>query len=492
MKKTIFKPLFYTALLLVVAFATVTTVKAASGYVDPNNKWAWGTNIGWINFSPTHGGVDVYDDHLEGYIWSENVGWIRLGTYTGGGSHTYANNTATNYGVNQDASGNLSGYAWGTNIGWINFAPTYGGVSIDPSTGEFDGYAWAENVGWISFNGGSGANTYVVQVTDTLQVTSNGLTANGKLLTDNGTLSGGFNQLSIIFNKALNNPAGNTDSDDATNPANYLLFQRGDDNVFDTVDCATVPGVHADDVQIPVDSVVYSSGSGNGPYVVTVNVNGGTKIPVGEYRLLVCGTTSVVDLNGVPLAGDGVNSGTDLQRTFNVVEVPSELPATGFAVGRITNLPAQPASVIYADTDMLLEIPLLNVSASIIGVPQNTKAWDITWLGNRVGYLEGTAYPTWEGNTILTGHATDATGNPGIFANIKALKYGDKISIQAYGQDYIYEVRENTRTYADDMRVINEHKSNDWLSLITCEDYDETSGQYHYRRVVRAVLVEVK
>ena len=108
--------------------------------------------------------MTVYSDNLEGYAWGENTGWIRLGTYTGGGSHTYANTTKDNYGVNRDGSGNLSGYAWSTNVGWINFSPTHGGVTIDPATGSFDGYAWGENVGWIHFKG-TGAVAYNV-VTD--------------------------------------------------------------------------------------------------------------------------------------------------------------------------------------------------------------------------------------------------------------------------------------------------------------------------------------
>jgi hypothetical protein len=128
------------------------------------NKWAWGTNVGWVNFNPTHGGVTVYSDHLEGYAWGENVGWIRLGTYTGGGSHTYANDAAGTYGVNNDGVGNLSGYAWGTNIGWINFHPTHDQVWVDPVTGDFDGYAWAENVGWIHFKNTTG-NAYKVNTT---------------------------------------------------------------------------------------------------------------------------------------------------------------------------------------------------------------------------------------------------------------------------------------------------------------------------------------
>jgi hypothetical protein len=122
----------------------------AAANIDSTNKWAWGTNVGWINFAPTDGGVTVYSDHLEGYAWAENIGWIRLGSDGGGGTPYYANTTAANYGVNNN-SGTLSGYAWGTNVGWIKFDPTDGGVTIDTSTGSFDGYAWGENIGWIHF-----------------------------------------------------------------------------------------------------------------------------------------------------------------------------------------------------------------------------------------------------------------------------------------------------------------------------------------------------
>ena len=120
-----------------------------AGNIDGTDKYAWSTNAGWINFAPSNGGVTVYGDHLEGYAYGENIGWIRLGTHEGGSPHSYANNAATTYGVNNDGVGNLSGYAWGANVGWINFAPANGGVTVDPVTGDFDGYAYGENIGWI-------------------------------------------------------------------------------------------------------------------------------------------------------------------------------------------------------------------------------------------------------------------------------------------------------------------------------------------------------
>jgi hypothetical protein len=158
-KKTIGTVLLYSALFLALGVGAV----YAAGNIDATHKWAWGSNVGWINFNPTHGGgVTVYEDHLEGYAWGENIGWIRLGTHTGGGTYTYANTAPDNYGVNYDSNGNLSGYAWGSNVGWINFSPTHGQqATIDPATGEFDGYVWGENVGWIHLRG-TGAIAYEV------------------------------------------------------------------------------------------------------------------------------------------------------------------------------------------------------------------------------------------------------------------------------------------------------------------------------------------
>ena len=141
------------ALILVVIACSIGGISLAQD-IHPKHKYAWSENTGWLNFSPAQSNVKVYPSHLEGYVWSENIGWIRLGTHTGGGTHTYENKTASNYGVNR--SGNqLSGYAWGENIGWINFGPSdyHTGVRINSTTGSFSGYAWGENIGWIKFSG---------------------------------------------------------------------------------------------------------------------------------------------------------------------------------------------------------------------------------------------------------------------------------------------------------------------------------------------------
>lgn len=130
--------------------------------ISTTNQYAWSENAGWLNFNATNGNVQVYADHLEGFVWAENLGWIRLGSHTGGGAHTYTNNSNTTYGVNHNGAGTLSGYAWSENAGWINFQTSQSQVTID-ATGVFDGYAWSENIGYIHFRNASPAYQVAVQ-----------------------------------------------------------------------------------------------------------------------------------------------------------------------------------------------------------------------------------------------------------------------------------------------------------------------------------------
>ena len=94
-----------------------TTNGTVSGY-------AWGENVGWVDF----GRITVTDTTLGDSVYGENIGWIDLSTIT------------------NDNEGTLSGYAWGENIGWVDFS----NVTIG-ADGVFTGGAYGENIGWITF-----------------------------------------------------------------------------------------------------------------------------------------------------------------------------------------------------------------------------------------------------------------------------------------------------------------------------------------------------
>jgi Bacterial TSP3 repeat len=137
-------------------FSTQFSALYAATTIDPFNKYAYGANFGWLDWSGGSGqaaaGVVIGEYVCSGYIYSANVGWINLG----GGSPTnqiyYQNLSASDFGVNQDGLGNLTGYAYGANIGWITFEQTYGQPRINLITGSLSGSVWSANCGWISLS----------------------------------------------------------------------------------------------------------------------------------------------------------------------------------------------------------------------------------------------------------------------------------------------------------------------------------------------------
>ncbi len=178
--------------------------------------------------------------------------------------------------------------------------------------------------------------------------------------------------------------------------------------------------------------------------------------------------------------------------TVTFTRVIKLLPQTGFHPGIVSVLPKQPVALHYSQQEMQLKIPRLGIDLPVVGVPKSADGWDVTWLGNNAGWLNGTAYPTWRGNSVLTGHVWDALNNPGPFAKLKNLKYGDQVLINAFGQNYVYEVRENRLVLPDQISDVIKHEEKTWLTLLTCENFDETIDNYSNRRFVRAVFVRVE
>ena len=124
-----------------------------------------------------------------------------------------------------------------------------------------------------------------VTLVNTLLDTGDGQLADGELA------SVAITELYVRFSEQVQD-SGITAPGDATNPANVLLFDDNGDG-FDTPDC--IGGVASGDHQIPIDALTFLSGS---QLEVTASLNGGTPLPSADYRLLVCGSTSVRDWAG--------------------------------------------------------------------------------------------------------------------------------------------------------------------------------------------------
>jgi LPXTG-site transpeptidase (sortase) family protein len=172
-------------------------------------------------------------------------------------------------------------------------------------------------------------------------------------------------------------------------------------------------------------------------------------------------------------------------------DLPRVLPSTGFAPERVTLLPKQTEDEAYANLGNLwLEIPSLGVKTSIVGVPKGEGEWNVDWLWEQAGWLQGTAFPTWQGNSVLTAHVYLPNGEPGPFVDLSKLRFGDQVILHAFGSRHVYELRTNHILLPTSMSPFK-HEQHAWLTLLTCRGYDESSDTYKYRIEARAVLMEV-
>ena len=405
-------------------------------YVTGYSSGSWGTPVRSFTV-----GNDAFAAKMEA---GGNLVW---NTFLGGNGQDYG------YGIDVDGSGNV--YVTGPgNATW--------GTPVRAYTADMD--------------------TFIAKLGFPPLVISTSLMA---------VMSPGPSSFTVTFSKDISNPVGSTSTDDATNPNNYLLINQGANGIVDTASCAG--GIATDDTGVTVTSVTYNSTT------LTSRVTLAGILPAGKYRLFVCGTTSIVDLENNALAGNGTTSGTDYVFDFAVnaattVNTVSTLPDTGFAPNVVNSLPSQSTYNTYSFLgDIWLEIPTQNARINIVGVPQSDQGWDVTWLGNNIGWLNGTAFPSWDGNSVLTGHVYNSNGLPGPLINIKNLKYKDNIIVHLYGAKYIFEVQSTRLARPASTGFALEHLGDQsYLTLITCQGYNPLSNSYLFRRIVRAVLVDVQ
>lgn len=173
--------------------------------IDSANHYAYGANVGWMDCrGDVNTGAVIGEFVCSGYIYSANVGWINIGNGSPANGISYQNNSASDFGVNNDSAGNLRGYAYGANIGWIAFESN-GAPKVNLLTGQLSGFVWSANCGWISLS-----NAVASVQTDSLSpgpLESNGLPTAWEL---------------IHFGMTGVDPNADPDHDGASNLQEYL------------------------------------------------------------------------------------------------------------------------------------------------------------------------------------------------------------------------------------------------------------------------------
>jgi len=233
--------------------------------------------------------------------------------------------TLPNDAVFQSASG--SGWSCGEAGGVVTctFPGVASGASADPisvvimpptTSGLMTNWAYVSSTTYdpITGNNSDPAATEVDgEPPQVVVVASAADTGDGRISAGEATRAA-ITQLTTLFSEEVADPAGDTDPDDVTNPANYLVVSSGGDGVFDTVNCAT--GIGPSDSPVIINQVLYDNPSRTAFVYIA---DGGASLPAERYRLLVCGSTSITDLVGQALDGDGDGSpGDDHTLDFSV------------------------------------------------------------------------------------------------------------------------------------------------------------------------------
>jgi LPXTG-site transpeptidase (sortase) family protein len=153
----------------------------------------------------------------------------------------------------------------------------------------------------------------------------------------------------------------------------------------------------------------------------------------------------------------------------------------------MTALAPEPTPLPQVEISRLF-IPSLGVQTPVIEIFRHNHAWDLSFLGNNAGHLEGTAGLEETGNIVLAGHVERADGTRGVFAEIGNLARRELIILQLPAEERRYHVTEVRAAEPGELSVLYPTET-DRITLITCSDYDFLQGTYLSRVVVIAERV---
>lgn len=176
--------------------------------------------------------------------------------------------------------------------------------------------------------------------------------------------------------------------------ANYQLFSAGTNGVFDSGNCAAIAtnGLSGDDSRYPIASLNYDATN----RTATVVLN--TALPAGNYRFIVCGSTSIEDVAGNKLDGNGDGIGGDdfiwnfavttpppasNNNTVNPTAIPTQVSSTTTTISPVTSANSAPAN---PETNNTTGLPTTLPATGYRPLPTKTPVffgWELKTLSSK-------------------------------------------------------------------------------------------------------------
>ncbi len=266
----------------------------------------------------------------------------------------------------------------------------------------------------------------------------------------------------IIDNDAVLPPAGVVPTSITLDPSGSAFVKIGDTLQI----TASVQPSDASDKTV--------SWTSSDPAVASVDANG-----------LV---TAVSEGTAVITVTSNANPSVTAQISVTVTQnIRPPLPHTGFSGVRPQAISEMPKNISYKPLSMTLEIPTLSVTSDIVKVPLSDGEYAVTWLGDAVGLLEGSAMPG-KGTAFLAAHNHLNNTEAGPFAMLSFMEEGERIFVRdAHDQMQSFVVYANVKIAETDPEAVDRiaEAFENALIMITCED-ERVDGGYASRRIVAA------
>lgn len=200
---------------------------------------------------------------------------------------------------------------------------------------------------------------------------------------------------------------------------------------------------------------------------------------------------------GDPSPSDSIETHQDGGDERTVVPVPAPTRGADTNPGQTYEPLLDPTE--EADTPALpvsFEIPAIGTGSDLLHLglrENNTLDVPPGDPGSPASWYTGSPAPGEPGPAVLLGHVNDSLGQPGVFADLPDLVEGDEITLDQEDGDTATFVVTKAEQYVQDTFPTLEVYGNTEdpeLRLITCDGYNEATGEYEDNYVVYAALAD--